>query len=487
MIKSIRLQFTLWYIGSISLLALIFGGIAFVSFQSVLVNNLDQMLYNGGKILAEGLAEYTLQNAQDPQSLYDAAEGEFFVDEMDEEIHEIFYINEAYIQLLAAAEAYAPNLPVISKTTTLNAQRLPLSQKTYQAIQNADYHAETVTNLFAFPLRMLSLQVYDRDGRPYILQLGMSLQETDTTLQHLLSILGALLPSLLVTLSLLGYVFMKRVFSPVKRMVALTKQITAEDLSHRLDPAESRDEIGELAATLNDMITRLERSFKQIAQFSGDVAHELKTPLAELKCNAEVALRHERPVEEYRDALRHVIADVEQLQKIIEDLLLLAKLDAQALALTFAPVELNDVFLEAFEALHPSAAQKHLAVRFEEIDAASIPGERRLLLRAFTNLILNAIQYTPDGSEIRFALRRHAEEAIFTISDTGIGIPAEALPAIFDRFYRVEQSRSHATGGSGLGLSIVQKIVEIHHGTITVSSIVNAGTTFDLKFPCRSQ
>ncbi len=486
MIKSIRLQFTLWYIGSLSLLALIFGGIAFVSFQSVLVNNLDLMLYNGGKILADGLSEYTLQNAHDPQSLYDMEENTFFADEIDEEIHEIFYINEAYIQLLAAADAYAPDFPLISKTTTLKGQRLPLSPQTYQAIQDADYHAETVTNLFAFPLRMLSLQAHDRDGRPYILQLSVSLLETQTTLRRLLSILSALFPSLLVILSLLGYVFMKRVFSPVKRMVALTKQITAEDLSHRLDSTESRDEIGELAATLNDMIARLEQSFKQITQFSGDVAHELKTPLAELKCNAEVALRHERLAEEYRDALRHVIADVEQLQKIVEDLLLLAKLDAQALALPFAPLELNEVFFEAFEALHPRLTQKHLAVHFEEIDAVSIHGERRLLLRAFTNLILNAIQYTPDGGEIRFALRRDAEKAMFTISDTGIGIPAEALPTIFDRFYRVEQSRSHATGGSGLGLSIVQKIVEIHHGEITVSSIINRGTTFRISLPVLS-
>ncbi|GAK52719.1 heavy metal sensor signal transduction histidine kinase [Candidatus Moduliflexus flocculans] len=487
MIKSIRLQFTLWYIGSLSLLALIFGGIAFVSFQSVLVDNLDQMLYNGGKILADGLAEYRLQNAHDPQSLYDAEEKAFWIDEMDEEIHEIFYINEAYIQLLAAAEAYAPNLPIISKTATLNDQRLPLSPQAYRAIQDADYHAETVKHLFTFPLRVLSLQVHDMDGRPYILQLGISLQDTHTTLRHLLSILSALFPSLLVILSLLGYVFMKRVFSPVKRMVALTKQITAEDLSHRLDPTASRDEIGELAATLNDMIARLEQSFQQITQFSGNVAHELKTPLAELKCNAEVALRHDRPPEEYRAALQHVIADVEQLQTVVEDLLLLAKLDTQALSLKFAPVELNEVFFEAFEALHPRAAQKHLAVHFEEIDAASIHGEQRLLLRAFTNLMLNAIQYTPAGGEIRFALRRHAEEAMFTISDTGIGIPAEVLPAIFDRFYRVEQSRSHETGGSGLGLSIAQKIVEIHHGTITVSSIVNAGTIFNLKFPCLPQ
>ena len=115
--------------------------------------------------------------------------------------------------------------------------------------------------------------------------------------------------------------------------------------------------------------------------------------------------------------------------------------------------------------------RKHLAVHFEEIEAVDIQGERGLLTRVVTNLMLNAIQYTPDGGEISFALYHDAGHAVFTVADTGIGIPEDVLPAIFDRFYRVEQSRSHDTGGSGLGLSIVQKIVEIHHGTISVSSI----------------
>ncbi len=484
-IKSIRLQFTFWYIGSISLLVVIFGGIALLSFRSILVSNLDRILYNGGKILAAGLSEYTLQDTDNPQSLYDPEEKEeFFIDEIDEEIDEIFYINEAYIQLLADPRTYAPNLSLIAKTKTLNDRRLPLSLEAYQALQDSDYQAETIQHFFDFPLRMLSLQVHDMEGRSYILQLGMSLQDTHTTLRNLFSIFGALFPTLLVILSVLGYVFMKHVFSPVKRMVALTKQITAEDLSHRLDPTESRDEIGELAVTLNEMIARLERSFKQITQFSGDVAHELKTPLAELKCNAEVALRHDRSPEEYRVALLHVIADVEQLQHIIEDLLLFAKLDAQTFVLTSTPVALNEVFFEVFEALYPLAAEKHLALHFEEIEPAEIHGERRLLVRAIANLMQNAIHYTAAGGEIRFSLHCDAGYAIFTIADTGIGIPADALPSIFDRFYRVEQSRSHETGGSGLGLSIVQKIVEIHHGEIAVSSLVSKGTTFRISLPC---
>ena len=487
MIKSVRLQLTLWYIGSISFLILIFGGIAFFSFKSILVSNLDQMLYNGGKILDASLAEYTLKHEHDPRSLYEPAEQgeEFFVDEIDEEIQEIFYINVVYIQLLAVPFTYEPEPFLIVKSETLEERRLPFSQQAYQAIQESSYWAETITDPFPFSLRLLSLQVHDMEGRPYILQLGMSLQDIQTTLRNLLSLFGALFPALLVMLSVLGYVFMKRAFSPVKRMVELTKQITAEDLSHRLEPIESRDEIGELAATLNDMIARLERSFKQITQFSGDVAHELKTPLAELKCNAEVALRRDRPPEEYRTALQNVIDDVGHLQHIIEDLLLLARMDAHTLPLTFSPIALNDVFLEVFETLHPLAIQKHLAVHFEKIEAVNIQGERGLLTRVISNLLLNAIQYTPEGGEISFSLYRDGGYVMFTITDTGIGIPEDALPFIFDRFYRIEQSRSLDTGGSGLGLSIVQKLVEIHHGNIFVSSTEGKGTTFRVSLPCQ--
>ena len=218
MIKSVRLQLTLWYIGSISLLILIFGGITFFSFKSILVSNLDQVLYNGGKILEASLAEYTLKYEHDPRSLYEPAEegDEFFVDEIDEEIQEIFYINVAYIQLLVVPDTYRPEPQLIVKSETLEDRRLPFSQHAYQALQDSPYWAETITTLFSFPLRVLSLQVHDMEGHPYILQLGMSLQDIQITLRNLLSIFGVLFPALLVILSVLGYVFMKRAFSPVK-------------------------------------------------------------------------------------------------------------------------------------------------------------------------------------------------------------------------------------------------------------------------------
>ncbi len=486
MIKSVRVQLTVWYIGSISMLVLIFALIVLVSLKAILVGSLDQALYNGGKILEEALSEYALKREDDPKSLYEPSDegDEFFVEEIDTEAKEIFFVSVVYIQLLTFPEQFEPAPQLVAKTVTLNKLSLPLSQNAYHAIRDRPYYPETVTGLLAFPLRVMSLMVHDLDGRSYILQLALSLQDVDNTLRDLLFIFAVLFPALLAVLSVLGYVFMKRAFSPVRKMVALTRGITAEDLSLRLDPVESRDEIGELADTLNDMISRLEHSFAQIKQFSGDVSHELKTPLAELRCNVEVALRRERTTEEYQEALKNIIEDTGRLQHIVEDLLLLARMDARRLLLSFTPVALNEVFLNVFEQVYAFAQKKKLALSFDRIEPVTITGDSGLLKQLLTNLIANAIQYTPSGGEVTFALHRETDQAVLSITDTGIGIPEEALPYIFDRFYRVEQSRSHDTGGSGQGLAIAQKIVEVHGGKISVKSTEGQGTIFCVYLPC---
>jgi len=311
----------------------------------------------------------------------------------------------------------------------------------------------------------------------------MSFEEVQTTLSNLVYTFAVLLPILMVVFTAVGFFFMKKAFAPVKKMVSATRSITAEDLALRLDPIESRDEIGELADTLNDMIARLDQSFKRISQFSGDVAHELKTPLAEIKCNAEVALHRERPAAEYRQALKNVIEDTGRLQATVENLLLLARMDAGRAAGSFAPIDLSRVFFEVFEETQPLAEKKGISLGFDSIDAVRVRGDIHLLRLAFTNLTLNAIRYTPVKGSVTFRLGSEADRAVFTVSDTGIGIPQKHIPHLFDRFYRVESSRSQDTGGTGLGLAIAKKAIDLHHGTIQVHSTSRQGTTFVVSLP----
>ncbi len=485
MIKSVRLRLTFWYIGSISLLVLLFAGITFFGLRTILTKNFDRALYTGGKGMDASLSEYSLKDARNSASLYNASEeqGKLFIDEIDEESGEIFPVNIVYIQLSTFSDAET-SLDIITRTVTLEGGSLPFSQTAYRGIKANPYFSETVTGVFPFPLRILSVQVHDRDKRPYILQVARSFQDVQVTLRQLGLIFVILFPILLAIISVSGYVFVKQSFSPIKKMVAVTKSITAEDLSLRLDHQGSRDEIGELAETFNTMIARMEESFQHIHQFSGDVSHELKTPLAELQCNAEVALRRERTPEEYQQVIRNVVEDARQLRAIIEDLLFLAKMDARNVAFAFTPLTLSEVFLEVFETTQPIAEKKQVHLTFEEITPVIINGDHGLLKRLLSNLFTNAVRYTPSGGEITFVLRQEDEQAVFRITDTGVGIPEDAQPHIFDRFYRVDHSRSQNTGGSGLGLAIAQKIAEVHGGRISVRSIVKQGTTFCVCLPC---
>ncbi len=512
MISSVRLRLTFWYIGSISLLVLLFAGIAFFGLQAILTRNLDRALYTGGKVLEKSLSEYSLKGAREPAGLSNVSEeqdelvdndedelvdgdndedelvdgndeGGLVGDEFDEEVNEIFSGNVVYIQLSSFPDAET-SFQIIARTAALEDKSLPFSQDAYRGIKASPYFSETVTGVFPFPLRILSVQAHDGKGRPYILQIARSFQDVQVTLRQLGLIFAFLFPILFAILSVSGYVFMKQSFAPVKKMVAVTRSITVEDLSLRLDQLDSRDEIGELAETFNTMIARLEGSFQQIRQFSGDVSHELKTPLAELQCNAEVALRRERTKEEYQQTIKNVIEDTRQLRNIIENLLFLAQMDAQSVTLAFTPLALNEVFLEVFETTQPLAQKKQVHLTFEEIAPVIINGDHGLLKRLLSNLFTNAVRYTSSGGEITFALQQEDGQAVFRVTDTGVGIPQNALPHIFDRFYRVDRSRSHDTGGSGLGLAIAQKIVEVHGGHISVRSMVGQGTTFRVCLPC---
>jgi heavy metal sensor kinase len=375
-------------------------------------------------------------------------------------------------------------IPVIAKTDTLKEHTLPLSEKASQALQANEQIVETISGVFHFPLRVMTFSAHDKNQQPYILQIGLSLYDIQTELNDLLLIFAVSFPALLVVVSILGYMFMKGAFSPVKRMVAVARRITAEDLSLRLDPLHSHDEIGELASTLNEMISRLEQSFNQMQQFSADVSHELKTPLAKLKCHAEVTLRRERTGEEYQHVLTKMIEDLEKLQHIIDNLFFLVRMDARHIPLSFIPLALQDVFFMVFEELQPLATKKAVGIVFEDIEPVTFEGDLGLLKRVFTNLLLNAIQYTPSGGRMIVSLCQDADDGILTITDTGIGIPKKALPHIFDRFYRADPSRSYETGGSGLGLAIAQKSVEFHGGSISVQSEEGHGTTFRVSLPC---
>jgi heavy metal sensor kinase len=264
-----------------------------------------------------------------------------------------------------------------------------------------------------------------------------------------------------------------------------TQRISAESLSSRLDVTNPRDELGRLGATINDLLTRLETSFTQQQRFIADASHELRTPLAVLRGETEVALTKPRTIDEYEDSLSLIKDEAERLSRIVEDLFILARqpIDAPA-ALLKKPLSLSELVRDCARAAHVLALGKGVRLKTENNpDAIVLNGDEELLKRMILYLLDNAVKYTPRGGEISIGLARQNGNAHIVVRDTGIGISQVDQLHVFDRFYRVDKARSRAHGGAGLGLSIVQWIVDAHEGKIEVQSTPGKGTEFIVELP----
>jgi heavy metal sensor kinase len=311
---------------------------------------------------------------------------------------------------------------------------------------------------------------------------GISLESTERDLRRLLIIMILAGAGLLLLASLGGNFIIRKALTPVKSVVQTAKDITADDLSLRIEAGQRKDEIGELVATFNDMISRLEKSIKKIKQFSGDVSHELRTPLTIIRGEIEVLLRKERSREEYQKTLKSTLEEADYLERIIDDLLFLSRIEALEKKEFDKPVQLDEVLLKVAESLELAAKKKNITLDIKTVEPAQIKGEEILMERMVSNIIDNAIRYTPSGGKVEVGLENKDGKPMLQVQDTGIGIPEESLSLIFDRFYVVDKSRSKETGGLGLGLSIVKQVADSHGAEIEVQSELNKGTTFLLRF-----
>jgi heavy metal sensor kinase len=274
----------------------------------------------------------------------------------------------------------------------------------------------------------------------------------------------------------------RRSLSPIGYIASKARSITSENLSERLHPRGTDDEMDDLIQTINGMIARLESSFKRMAEFTADASHELKTPICAMRGEAEVLLLKERTIEEYQEGLAHFIEQFDQLNQMINDLILLSKFDVSQVELRMGPLRLDLLIKDLCNLFQVLAEQNKIALEMGAIEEVTVTGDKVRLQQLFTNLIDNAIKYTLRGS-IHVTVERNEGMALIKVRDTGIGIPKEEQEKIFKRFYRVDKSRSRDTGGVGLGLSIADWIAHAHRGKIEVESEVNQGSTFTVYLP----
>jgi heavy metal sensor kinase len=346
----------------------------------------------------------------------------------------------------------------------------------------ASYSAYNVMSV-DLPLRVLVREM-NAGSDTYRIQVAIPMDDFYEAIDRFKWTVLLLSPLVIVLASSGGYWLSRRALAPVDQITRAAQDINSNNLAKRLDVPPSGDELQRLSETLNSMLGRLESSFNRITQFTADASHELRTPLALMRTTTEVSLRTSHTVDEYRDAHEEVLSELETTSSLLENLMVLARADAGVETLQRAPINLAESLRDACKDGRVLAQVKQL--RFtENIDAQElfVEGDSRALHRLFLILIDNAVKYTPSGGSIAVKLRRSNDSALAEFRDTGIGIAADDLPRIFDRFYRADKARSRELGGVGLGLSIARWVAETHRGSIEVQSTPGAGSVFVVRLP----
>ncbi len=291
-------------------------------------------------------------------------------------------------------------------------------------------------------------------------------------------------PLVLVLASAGGYWLSRRALAPVDQITRAAEHINSSNLTKRIDVPRSGDELQRLSVTLNRMLERLEASFSRITQFTADASHELRTPLALMRTTTEVSLRTSQTVADYREAQQEVLSELEKTSSLVEKLMLLARADAGVETLQRVPVNLGECLRNASKDGRILADAKQVTFT-EDIRSPElfVEGDSHALHRLFLILIDNAVKYTPSGGSIAVGLMRSNDSAVAEFRDTGIGITADDIPNIFDRFYRADKARSREFGGVGLGLSIARWVAEAHRGSVEVQSTPGSGSIFRVHLP----
>jgi heavy metal sensor kinase len=308
------------------------------------------------------------------------------------------------------------------------------------------------------------------------------------TLDRLLTLMLLGGPLALVLAGLGGFFMAGRALHPIDRMTRTAQTISASDLSQRIEYAGAADEIGRLAQTFDTMLDRLQTAFERERQFTGDAAHELRTPLTALKGQLQVTLSRARSVQAYQTTLHEMEQQVERLIHLSNSLLYITRLEQNKIEQLTETISVDDFFAALLDQIRPLTHDKSIRLQTNIPANLQINGNLDLLIRLFLNLLDNAIKYTPADGIISLVVSQQKQQIISQIINNGEPIPAEHLPHLFERFYRVEAARSRTPngnepGGAGLGLAIAQEIAKVHQGHITVESKANIGTTFTVFLP----
>ncbi len=334
------------------------------------------------------------------------------------------------------------------------------------------------------PILISAAPLSTASGR-YLVELGSSLAPSDAVQDRLLTLLGILLPILVACAAGGGYLLVQRALRPVERMSQTAAQISVQNLDERLPVEPTGDALQQLSLSLNHMLGRLRDSVQTSRRFLADASHELRTPLTVIKGELQELVRESECPAELRERIGSTLEEVARLERLVAGLLVLSRLDAGDAQREWVDVDLGALAASTVEQMRLVAEDRGVQLDASELQPLMVRGDRGRLKQVIVNLLDNAIKFTPRGGRVALRTEAQADAGVLELRDTGIGIPAEALPHLFERFFRVDAARARDSneGGAGLGLSIVQSICSAHGAQIEVESSPGAGSCFRLRFP----
>jgi len=459
---SLRFRMTLWYAGVLGLCVTLAGAAMYIG----LATYMERSLRNSLRAEARGIGENFL-------TLWKQRGEAFALSEINDYAPDI---QSRYLRVTRpdGTVLYLSHPP---KDGSFNPATVPM-WKTPLAPGQGDS-----TTVRAPKRVVLERLGYDAgDGHVYIIEAGASYQSIALVLHGLMLIFLIGIPGVVAVTVAGGYVIMRQGLAPVREITEHAERISSRTFSERLPVMNTGDELESLSLSLNRMITRLEGAFDHINRFSADVAHELRTPLAILRGELEAVARQRQLSPDLLETIGSTLEEVDRLTRIVEHLLIISRLDAGE-ALMTSRVNLGEMTASIVEQMKLLAEEKAIAIKQSIAAEVEVEGDPLRLGQAVVNLLDNAIKYTPQGGRVEVAVGKSHDRALITVVDTGGGIASDALPHIFERFYRTDRARARDSGGAGLGLSIVKAICSAHSGAVRVESSESLGSQFTIELP----
>ena len=456
----IRLRLTLWYVLLLAIILAAFAAVVYLLLRHSLYQNLDESVQSRAGALVnvvqldDAEASLTIRAGSVTSGqrerfirLFDAAGDVRFVETSGE--HQI------------PVDRWAVSAALAGRPTTRSTRYIDDDDR----------------------IRVAVVPVVRQGAVVGALEVGEPEEDVVETLSSLLLVMGIAYPVALALAGFGGMFLAGRALSPIDSITTAARDITAEDLSGRLELRLPDDEVGRLARTFDEMIARLDDAFRRQRQFAADASHELRTPLTVIKGQIDVSLQRDREPEAYQGVLRAVNEEVDRLIRLAGSLLTLTRADGGQIPLAFEAVDVGDLVAGVVEQLRPAAADQGVDLRLDTGPPVTMEADQDLLIQLMLNVLDNAIKYSPNGGLVNAGWGTNGQRVELRVRDTGPGIAAEDIPYVFDRFYRADKARSRAAGGVGLGLAISRWIAEAHGGSIHVVSTLGEGSTFTVSLP----